>query len=98
MTDQRQSGRTSRQLERAPRYAVFVWSVLASRDYAVKLASSIGRDDIMIVGPDWLISGRWRGDMRPVVLDHACNTHPTIPAEFWFAWGRYVQHIQGYDA
>lgn len=97
MTDQRQSGRTTLQLQTAPRDAVFIWPVSVSRIYAVKLAHHLGRDDIEVEGPDWLIAGRWRGQFRPVVLDHACNTCLTIPNEFWFAWGRYVQHIQGYS-
>jgi hypothetical protein len=67
----RGTGTTTRQMEAAPNGTVFVW-VHAEISYPKALAHKIGRDDLEIVGPDWLENDRWRGrTLTGVVVDHA---------------------------
>jgi hypothetical protein len=69
--DNRGTGRTTRQMEAAPRAAVYIW-VNSRLDYPKQLARDIGRDDLIIVSPSWLDSERFRGTaLSGVVLDHA---------------------------
>ena len=73
ITDEdRQTGKTAKQLASAPPSAVFIW-VSADLGYPKRLAAKIGRSDIKIESPDWL-DYRFRGQ-RPsaVVVDHAAR-------------------------
>jgi hypothetical protein len=71
----RQTGRTTQQMELALPKAVFVWCN-EHLDYPKSLLRKIGRDDLLLVAPWWLVDRRWQG-MRPsdIVLDHACVEH-----------------------
>lgn len=66
------SGRTRKQMEKAPHNAVFVWPNGALR-YPTDLAHSIGRSDLWIISPDRLRDRhRFYGrELGGVVLDHA---------------------------
>lgn len=65
----RGTGLTSRQMQEAPKGAIFIWCNAEVR-YAERLARYLGRDDLIIVSP-----GRFedvaRGRRIPVVMDHA---------------------------
>lgn len=66
----RGSGKTRNQLLNAPREAVFVWAN-GHLDYPRRLAAQLGRSDIKIVSPDWVVDRRWVGtEMTAVILDH----------------------------
>lgn len=65
----RGSGRTTRQMQEAPRNAIFVWCNNHTL-YPQQLARQLGRTDLRIVGPSWLDHG-WAGLWQPVVADHA---------------------------
>ena len=67
----RGSGRTTAAMKYAPRGAVYIW-VNQHLDYPRELAHKLGRDDLVIVGPDWLTDNCWRGREYPgAVRDHA---------------------------
>jgi hypothetical protein len=68
MLGARQSGRTTRQMQGAPKRSVFVWCN-GQLDYPKSLAQRLGRSDLAIVGPSWLSSGAGRR-FPGVVLDH----------------------------
>lgn len=69
----RQTGATTKQMETAPKGAVFVWCN-SHTDYAIHLARKIGREDLQIVSPAWLEWGRWRGlELTGLVIDHAAQ-------------------------
>ena len=69
----RGTGETTRQMEDAPRNAVFIWCT-GHTGYPQMLARKIGREDLNIVTPDWLASDKWRGlELTGLVLDHAAN-------------------------
>ena len=71
--DDRQTGKTTRQMENLPQLAVYVWcnSILG---YPKDLAKKIGRTDLEIVSPHWLVDQRWRGrSLTGLELDHACR-------------------------
>lgn len=58
-------------MKAAPKGAVYIW-VNQHLDYPKDLARKLGREDLVIVGPDWLGEGRWYGHTYPgVVKDHA---------------------------
>ena len=66
----RGTGRTSRQMQEAPRGAMFVWCNFGL-DYPMWLARKLGREDLMIVSPDALLQDWLRGKSGPViVIDH----------------------------
>ena len=68
----RGTGETTRQMEAAPKGAVFVWCN-GNADYPRLLARKIGRDDLQIQSPRWL-EERWRGiTLTGVVVDHAAR-------------------------
>lgn len=71
----RGSGKTTKQIENAPRDAVFVW-VNEHLQYANDIAFMLGRIDIEVVGPSWLRGNEWRGRIFPLVVDHAFTTVP----------------------
>lgn len=69
----RQSGRTSAQMKRAERGAVFVWCN-ADLSYPRALARSLCRDDIEIQPPAWLDRRSKLGwPARMIIVDHACE-------------------------
>jgi len=69
---ERGTGRTTEQIQRAPRGAVFVWCN-GHLDYPQSLAFKLGRLDLRIVGPEWL-EDAWRGcNLTGLVLDHAAD-------------------------
>lgn len=64
-------GKTSRQMVRAERGAVYVWPN-RNLDYPRNLARHLGRDDLEIVSFSWVERGEWRGrEIRKIVVDHA---------------------------
>lgn len=68
----RRDGATTRQMEAAPKGAVFIWCN-GKTDYAVLLARKLGREDLQIVSPTWL-EERWLGvELTGVVVDHAAR-------------------------
>ncbi len=68
----RGNGETTRQMEAAPKWAVFVWCN-GQTDYPRLLAQKIGREDLQIQSPMWL-EERWRGiTLTGVVVDHAAR-------------------------
>lgn len=72
MTEERQSGRTTKQIVEAPRFAVYVW-VNHHLTYPKGLARYLGRDDITFVSPSWLSMRTSRMNTRPIVVDHEAN-------------------------
>lgn len=70
----RGTGRTTEQMEAAPKGAVFVW-VNSYLSYPKHLAVSLGRQDLLIVPPLWLEEpGIYLGRNPPgLVLDHAAD-------------------------
>ena len=90
----RGTGRTTKQMQLAPKGAVFVW-VNACLSYQKHLASLLKRQDLLIVSPSWLeYPGGYLGKRLPgIVLDHAAD----LTAEQWRGWeeakamvGRYT--------
>ena len=77
----RQSGRTTRQMQRAKKGAVYVW-VNGHIGYPKNLAQTLGRDDLEIKPRSWLrahnMYGRWFSE---VVIDHAIGP-PSCVAEY----------------
>jgi len=70
-----QIGTTTRAMLEAPEGAYYVW-VNRNLGYPKLLASSLGRDDLKIVGPSWLGHGRQDGMHREnIVVDHAMDLH-----------------------
>lgn len=66
-------GNTTRQMQVAPKNAVFVW-VNGHLEYARDLAAHLGRTDLKIVSPAWLTQREWAGrELSGIVLDHACR-------------------------
>ena len=69
---ERRTGETTRQMEDAPKGAVFVWCN-GQTDYPRLLARKIGREDLQIQSPTWF-EDRWRGlELTGVVVDHAAR-------------------------
>lgn len=64
-------GRTTWQMDHAPRGAFFVWcnERLA---YPNLLAAGIYRYDLQIVGPSWLAQEKWLGlELPGIIIDHS---------------------------
>jgi len=69
----RGSGRTTKQMQEAPQNSVFVW-VHHDLHYPKKLAEKIGRNDLKIVSPNWLLNS-WKGaQLSGLVIDHFAHT------------------------
>lgn len=69
----RGTGRTSRQMKRAPRGAVYVWHSDRLQD-ARAFAARLGREDLKMVAPSWLTDRRWMGIRAPaLIVDHAAR-------------------------
>ena len=74
--EKRGSGRTTKQMQEAPQNSIFVW-VHHDLHYPKKLAEKIGRNDLKIVSPNWLLNG-WRGvQLSGLVIDHFVYTSST---------------------
>lgn len=72
MTDDRRSGRTTRQMLEAPKGAYYVWPHKAT-SYAKQLAEHLGRKDLTIVHPAFFgYKGRGKGMRVKIVIDHEC--------------------------
>lgn len=70
----RQTGRTTKQLQALKPDALFVWCN-GHTAYPKELAQKLGREDIKIVSPDYVTSDNWKGlRFSEVVLDHAYHT------------------------
>lgn len=75
MIQQRGTGTTTNQMKSLPIGGLFVWCN-NSLYYPQKLAHYIGRRDIKIVRPCWVMGQNWRGCTFPgVVVDHAYGSH-----------------------
>lgn len=62
--------RTTKQMIAAPKDSVFVW-LNCDLAYPRDLAKSLGREDLVIVPPQWLSDG-WRGrELSGLVVDHS---------------------------
>lgn len=69
----RGTGETTKQMLRAPNYAVYVWCN-ARLGYPKSLAAYLGRDDLYIVSPTFLDIERIRGRrFSGFVIDHALD-------------------------
>lgn len=68
----RATGTTSRQMKAAPQGAVYVWCNDAFW-YPKSLARHLGRGDLEVVSPGWLLyPHNWKGRrFSGIVLDHA---------------------------
>jgi hypothetical protein len=68
----RQSGRTSASIQAAPPAAVYIAPCAPACRYVEGLAAHLGRPDLKVVPPWWLLGGeRLRGYRRHVTFDHA---------------------------
>lgn len=81
----RQQGKTAAQILAAPRGAVFLWPVPASRSYAQHLARHLGRPDLQIVTIGVLLEPFRLQSLamspRELILDHAASAH--MSEEHW---------------
>ena len=88
----RGTGRTTKQMQDAPKGAVFVWcnsNIAWPRD----LARKIGREDIEIVRPSWLEGESFMGRrMSGVILDHA--TGPMLNHRQWIGLDRARHFVE----
>jgi hypothetical protein len=67
----RGSGRTTQQMQRAPKGAIYIWCN-SHLDYPKRLASQLGRQDLVLVRPDWLSDRRYMGQrLSGIIIDHA---------------------------
>lgn len=72
MPDERQSGRTSAQMKKAPRGAYYVWPNKAL-NYPRALAKHLKRTDLKIVSPLFFgYKGRGAGLKVKIIIDHNC--------------------------
>lgn len=77
--DGRGSGRTTAQMRGAPYGAIYVVPGGSGISYFRALATFLERQDLSIVGKDWLMAERRGPGLRPVVIDHYIVGHP-VPA------------------
>lgn len=93
----RGTGRTTAQMASAPHGAVFVW-VGHDTHYPQHLAHKIGREDLKIVGPDWLTRG-WIGmELTGLVIDHDARLTPSQQAAVPYAFTRVRPAIKPVEA
>jgi hypothetical protein len=65
----RGTGRTTRQMQRAPHGAIYIVCHGLPQRYR---ARDIGRDDLEIVTPNWLTDRKWAGlNLTGIVVDHS---------------------------
>ena len=68
----RGSGRTTAQLKALPHGGVYVSCNWKCVSYDMRLAYSLGREDISIVSPDRITDNRWQGrEFTAIDVDHA---------------------------
>jgi len=93
-SEERGSGRTSRQILALPEGGIFVCNT-EQRRYAVDLARHLGRKDVLIVTPSWILEQRFMGIRAPaVVCDHACpDTMSTATCMRFFAYLAELQRV-----
>lgn len=90
----RGTGRTTRQMQDAPRAAVFVW-VNDHLDYPKQLAEKLGRADLEIVRPHWLSGGYWAGrELTGLVMDHAITMNNAL----FDGYQRAITRVRKVDA
>lgn len=72
--DDRGTGRTTKQMQEAPRGAIFVWCN-GQLSFPRHLAAKLGRSDLRIEGPGFfdIRVPRFKGVTTPVVVDHAAH-------------------------
>lgn len=63
--------RLTRQIQNAPRDAIYICPTSAARTYTKHLAADLERSDLRIETPDFFDRQGWRGLRRSVVVDHA---------------------------
>jgi hypothetical protein len=67
----RGTGRTTRQMLAAPQDAVFISCRAARVRYDRDLAAKHGRQDLLVLAPNWLTGWRWQGlRLTGIVVDH----------------------------
>jgi hypothetical protein len=67
----RQTGRTTRQMQRLAKGGIFIWCN-ERIDYPMALARSLGREDIAIKPLSWLTPHNFRGRIiEDLAIDHA---------------------------
>ncbi len=76
-TPERQTGRTTKQIQTAPKHAIFIWCN-SHLMYPIGLARQFGRVDITFVAArpglaDWLC-----GQNRHIVIDHYATLNPEL--------------------
>lgn len=88
----RQRGTTTQQMRHAKPGSIFVWCNHAL-DYPRELARYLDRDDLRVVGPDWLlVADNLRGMRVPIEIDHAGLL--TLKRRHWEA---IKQHGEWYE-
>jgi len=65
-------GRTTQQMLAAPKNAIYVWPVGRTKDYALRLAKHLGREDLLVTTPENM-RRHFEGSRSPVILDHGCR-------------------------
>jgi hypothetical protein len=91
---QRGTGRTTRQMQALRKGGYFVW-LHSNIYYPRQLALKLGRGDIKIMSPEWVLNRRWEGLKLPdLVLDHAMHTvNFRNQSELSLFWN-LVPHVQ----
>lgn len=87
----RQTGRTTRQMETAPIGSLFIW-VNARLDYPKLLAARLGRTDLQIISPGKLEQGAiaLRGQrFSSILIDHAA----LLTDDQWDGWESLQPYI-----
>ena len=93
-SNERGSGRTTRQIKELPLGAVFVWCN-SRLDYPRRLLRHLNRMDVVLVTPNWVADNRWRGQtFTGGAVDHAvAEFNMQVPAEFWDSWNILTTRI-----
>lgn len=87
----RGDGTTTKQMQEAPRGAIFVWCN-GHLSYPRDLARHLGRDDIKIVSPDALDGYRLHGLRLPIILDHAAAR--VLNSRQWERYHEYTVRLK----
>lgn len=88
----RGTGRTTRQMQNAPKRAVFIVNSHAIIPFYRRMAARLGRPDLEIVSPSWLTCGFYSGrNLTGVVLDH--HAAETMPHSAWEAYHFALAHV-----
>jgi|GEM_PF-5536226 len=86
MSQVQQTGRTTEQMQKAPRDAVFVWCN-GRVHYPRELARALGRHDLQIMPSSYLRSpGNVLSCKRRVVVDHAFFMHHRWDDQLFDLW------------